>query len=80
MVRPPIVFGEGDRDVFNLFKGIARTGIHAIPSLHDYFFSAMHARDLSIAMHHPCNQGDFQLTTRRMGLTLLRMKVVTYMN
>lgn len=57
VVRPPIVFGEGDRDVFHLFKGIARTGIHAIPSLHDYFFSAIHAHDLSIAMHHIAQSG-----------------------
>ncbi len=50
IVRPPIVFGEGDRDVYNLFRGIARAGVHVIPSLRDYFFSAIHARDLSFAM------------------------------
>ncbi len=50
IVRPPIVFGEGDKDVYNLFRGIARAGVHVIPSLHDYYFSAIHARDLGFAM------------------------------
>ena len=58
IVRPPIVFGEGDRDVYNVFKGIAKTGIHVIPSLNDYFFSAIHARDLSFAMLRVAESGE----------------------
>jgi nucleoside-diphosphate-sugar epimerase len=58
IVRPPIVFGEGDKDVFNLFRGIARTGVHVIPSLHDYFFSAIHARDLCFAMLRVAESGN----------------------
>lgn len=57
IVRPPIVFGEGDRDVLNLFLGIARSGVHVIPSLNDYYFSAIHARDLSSAMLRVAESG-----------------------
>ncbi|MGB1926424.1 MAG: NAD-dependent epimerase/dehydratase family protein [Rubripirellula sp.] len=57
IIRPPIVFGEGDKDVLNLFQGIARLGIHVIPSLYDSFFSAIHARDLCFALLSAAESG-----------------------
>ena len=57
IVRPPIVFGEGDKDGFNLFQGISRLGIHLVPGLRDYQFSAIHASDLAVALTVAAEQG-----------------------
>jgi nucleoside-diphosphate-sugar epimerase len=50
IVRPPIVLGEGDRDGFAMFEGIAKWGIHVVPGLRDYQFSTIHAADLAAAL------------------------------
>jgi len=50
IVRPPVVLGEGDRDGFALFEGIARMGVHLVPGLRDHTFSAIHAEDLASAL------------------------------
>ncbi|MDA8745125.1 NAD-dependent epimerase/dehydratase family protein [Rubripirellula amarantea] len=50
IVRPPIVLGEGDRDGFEMFKGIANWGVHLAPSLDDDRVSVIHADDLSNAL------------------------------
>lgn len=34
IVRPPIVFGPGDRGVLEMFRPIARWGLHVVPALH----------------------------------------------
>ena len=46
IVRPPIVFGQGDAATCQLFRPIARFGIHVIPRWRDYRVSLIHADDL----------------------------------
>jgi len=46
MVRPPIVFGPGDRGVFEMFRPIARWGIHVVPGRGECRFSLIHVADL----------------------------------
>ena len=58
IVRPPVVFGEGDKDSFNLFQGISRLGIHLLPGLRDYPFSAIHADDLAAALTLAAERGE----------------------
>jgi dihydroflavonol-4-reductase len=46
IVRPPIVFGEGDPTTREIFAPIARFGVHLVPSYRDQRVSAIHADDL----------------------------------
>jgi nucleoside-diphosphate-sugar epimerase len=46
IVRPPIVFGPGDRGVLEMFRPIARRGIHVVPGRGDFRFSLIHVADL----------------------------------
>jgi dihydroflavonol-4-reductase len=47
IVRPPIVFGPGDRGVLEMFRPIARWGLHLLPGLgDDRRFSLIHVDDL----------------------------------
>jgi nucleoside-diphosphate-sugar epimerase len=46
IVRPPIVFGPGDRAVLEMFKPIARWGIHAVTGRDEQRFSLVHVSDL----------------------------------
>ena len=57
VVRPPIVFGEGDKDGFELFRGIARFGVHLVPSFRDHDFSLIHADDLAFALTRAAERG-----------------------
>jgi len=57
IVRPPIVFGEHDRDVLHWFKMIRQLGIHLTPGLHNYHYSAIHADDLVSALILAAEQG-----------------------
>lgn len=50
VLRPPIVFGEGDKDVFEMIRGIAKWRVHLVPGLVDRRFSFIHAQDLATAM------------------------------
>jgi nucleoside-diphosphate-sugar epimerase len=56
IVRPPIVFGEGDTDVFEMFR-LASTGIYLVPVPRGRRYSLIHARDLA----------DFLLDVARRG-------------
>lgn len=47
IVRPPIVFGEGDRDMLQMFVPIRWTGIHFVPSLATRHVSLVYAGDLA---------------------------------
>lgn len=47
IVRPPIVFGERDKLTFKMFHGVARFGVHLVPSLGRPRFSVIHAADLA---------------------------------
>jgi nucleoside-diphosphate-sugar epimerase len=46
IIRPPIVFGPGDRGVLEMFLPIARWGIHAVPGRGERCFSLIHVADL----------------------------------
>jgi len=46
IVRPPIVFGPGDRGVLEMFRPIARWGIHVVPGRGAGRFSLIHVSDL----------------------------------
>ena len=46
IVRPPIVFGPGDRGMLEMFRPIARWGIHAVPGWGERCFSLIHVADL----------------------------------
>ncbi len=50
IVRPPIVFGEGDRAMLEMFRPISRFRVHVTPSFRDHRFSLIHAHDLSTAL------------------------------
>ncbi len=50
IVRPPIVFGEHDRDGFQWFRMIRQLGVHLTPGLQDYYYSVIHADDLASAL------------------------------
>jgi len=46
IVRPPIVFGPGDRGVLEVFRSIARWGLHVVPDRGDYRYSLIYVDDL----------------------------------
>ena len=46
IVRAPIVFGPGDRGVLEMFRPIARWGIHVVPGGGECRFSLIHVDDL----------------------------------
>jgi len=46
IVRPPIVLGPGDRGVLEMFRPIARWGIHVVPGRGEGRFSLVHVADL----------------------------------
>jgi nucleoside-diphosphate-sugar epimerase len=57
IVRPPIVFGEGDRALLPLFHGIARWGVHVVPGFFDKRFSLIHVDDLAEALLAAADRG-----------------------
>jgi nucleoside-diphosphate-sugar epimerase len=50
IVRPPIVFGQGDRSSLPLFASVQRFGIHMSPLWRSPPFSFIHADDLAAAL------------------------------
>jgi nucleoside-diphosphate-sugar epimerase len=46
IVRPPVVFGPGDRGVLEMFRPIARSGLHVVPGSGERGVSLIHAADL----------------------------------
>ena len=50
IVRPPVVFGPGDRNSFMLFQTIARLGLHLVPGRHTMPMSIVHVEDLCTAL------------------------------
>ncbi|MGB0758749.1 MAG: NAD-dependent epimerase/dehydratase family protein [Rubripirellula sp.] len=57
IVRPPIVFGEHDRDVFQWFRSIDKLGLHFAAGLRDFHYSLIHADDLAGALILAAEQG-----------------------
>ena len=50
IVRPPIVFGEGRGGSYQIFKAVAKWGIHLVPAYRPRPFSVIHAADLAHAL------------------------------
>jgi nucleoside-diphosphate-sugar epimerase len=50
ILRPPIVFGEGDPGAVEMFRPIARFGVHVVPRLRAQQVSLVHAEDMAAAM------------------------------
>jgi nucleoside-diphosphate-sugar epimerase len=50
VVRPPLVFGQGDRSVLAIFRPIRRWGVHLVPGFVDRRLSLIHATDLATAL------------------------------
>lgn len=50
ILRPPIVFGQGDVSMFNVFQVISQFGLHLTPGFRDHLYSSIHAADLASAM------------------------------
>jgi nucleoside-diphosphate-sugar epimerase len=57
IVRPPIVFGEYDRDMFRMFDLVAH-GWHIVPGLKKRYFSVIHATDLAKALILASQKGE----------------------
>ncbi len=57
VVRPPIVFGPEDRDVLEMFRPVARFGIHMVPTLSVPRMSLVHVEDLVRALVAAARQG-----------------------
>lgn len=58
IVRPPVVFGPGDRDGLLLFKTIRRLGFHFVPQMQGLPLSAVYADDLAEALLTVGDQGE----------------------
>ncbi len=50
ILRPPVVFGEADPATYEIFKPIARFGVHVVPTWRTHRVSLIHADDLLQAM------------------------------
>jgi nucleoside-diphosphate-sugar epimerase len=50
VLRPPVVFGECDAATYEIFRPIARCGVHVVPSWRTHRVSLIHADDLLQAM------------------------------
>lgn len=50
IVRPPVVFGKGDRNSLALFKTVRATHLHLVPGYRDLPMSIVHVADLCDAL------------------------------
>jgi nucleoside-diphosphate-sugar epimerase len=57
IVRPPIVFGEYDREVFRMFDLVSH-GWHIVPGFGTRYFSLIHASDLAKALILASDKGE----------------------
>lgn len=57
IVRPPMVFGEGDHQVLRLFRGVAK-GWHAVPTRKTNHVAGIHAIDLAHALIAVAERGE----------------------
>jgi nucleoside-diphosphate-sugar epimerase len=57
IVRPPIVFGGGDRASFEWFRSVARFRLHVVPGLRAERYSVVHVEDLVGALVAAAERG-----------------------
>ncbi len=58
ILRPPVVFGPGDRDGLQMFKGLKYTRVHVVPQRKGLPLSLVHADDLADAMVLAVERGE----------------------
>jgi dihydroflavonol-4-reductase len=58
IVRPPIVFGPGDRGVLELFRPIAHSGLHVVPGRKERRVSLIHVADLAALLLLAVEKGE----------------------
>jgi nucleoside-diphosphate-sugar epimerase len=58
IVRPPIVFGPGDRGVLEMFRPIAQRGIHVVPGRQERRVSLVHVADLVALLLLAAGEGE----------------------
>ena len=58
LVRPPIVFGPGDRGMLELFRPVARCGVSVTPGRHPLRISLVHVADLVEGLILAAGQGE----------------------
>lgn len=66
IVRPPIVFGEGDRASLPLFASVQRFGVHMAPLWRSRPFSFVHAAELAAALVAAANSAQRVQPVERM--------------
>jgi nucleoside-diphosphate-sugar epimerase len=57
VVRPPLVFGQGDTSVIAIFRPIRRWGVHLVPGFVDRQLSVLHVTDLAAALVAAARKG-----------------------
>ena len=57
IVRPPIVFGEGDLEMLKMVRPIARFGIHVVPGFTTRRYALIHAADLAESLIAAAERG-----------------------
>lgn len=57
IVRPPVVFGPGDRNSLQLFKSLLLTRVHPVPGLRPMPMSVVHVADLCAALIQIAERG-----------------------
>jgi nucleoside-diphosphate-sugar epimerase len=69
IIRPPIVFGEGDHMTLPMFQAINRFGVHAIPGIGRHRFSVIHVADLVDLLWRAAHHGKRIVNPRSNGST-----------
>jgi nucleoside-diphosphate-sugar epimerase len=63
IVRPPMVFGQGDRASLQLFRSVKMVPLHPVPGLRKFPLSLVHVTDLCDALVRVAEHGERVPTT-----------------
>ncbi|MCG8585839.1 MAG: NAD-dependent epimerase/dehydratase family protein [Pirellulales bacterium] len=58
IVRPPVVFGEGDKATLKMYKPLVHIGLHMVPGFTPHTISVIHATDLADALVIAAERGE----------------------
>ena len=78
IVRPPIVFGPGDSGMLEIFRLIARWGLHVVPGRKEKCFSLIHVADLVEGLLLVAEKGERLHQNGLMGQGIYFMSVDNY--
>ena len=76
IVRPPIVFGEGDQNMLSLFRSIFRLGVHLAFGVAYSRYSLIHVSDLVDAMILTAQSGERLARAHRRGRRRRRARLL----